>query len=211
MKRKLLIGLLIGILLMSMLTSCNRTSRSLVECGEEVVSLMVEMVEHEDYRALYNLPAAYDETINDLREGNYSKSLAVYDLLIPEEELLESLGTVIDKDAFSKDLYTHVCSSAYASVASRINQKSGLEALSVSTAFSAQKSFVSREMEASKTYLYVFENSCPILISFVAGEDDSFRAIGYFIINDTFVTDDENSIIKSCEALGIKGVTVKKL
>ena len=210
MKRKISIGLLIGLLLMTMLTSCNETTKSLVECGEDVISLMAEMVDSESYGSLYNLPTAYDKTISNLRDGNYSKSSAIYELSIPEDELFESIDTSIDKESFSEDLYKHICSSAYVSFSSRINQKGGVEAMSVSTAFSAQKSFVNKEMDANKVYLYVFENGCPILITFVAGEDGSFRAIGYFIINDTFVTDDEHSIIESCEVLGINGVTVKK-
>ncbi len=210
MKRKISIGLLIGLLLMTMFTSCNETTKSLVECGEDVISLMAEMVDSENYGSLYNLPAAYDKTISNLRDGNYSKSSAVYELSISEDELFESIDTSIDKESFSEDLYKHICSSAHASFASRINQKGGVEAVSVSTAFSAQKSFVNKEMDANKVYLYVFENGCPILITFVAGEDGSFRAIGYFIINDTFVTDDEHSIIESCKFLGINDVTVKK-
>ena len=171
---------------------------------------MDEMVDSENYGSLYNLPAAYDKTISNLRNGDYSKSSAVYELSIPEDELFESIDTSIDKESFSEDLYKHVCSSAYLSLASRITQKGGVEAISVSTAFSAQKSFVNKEMDANKIYLYVFENGCPILITFVAGEDGSFRAVGYFIINETFVTDDEHSIIESCKALGINHVTVKK-
>jgi len=210
MKRKIFIGLLIGLLLMTILTSCNETTKSLVECGEDVISLMAEMVDSENYRLLYNLPAAYDKTISNLRNGNYSKSSAVYELSISEDDLFESINTNIDKESFSEDLYKNVCSSAYISFASLINQKGGVEAMSISTAFSAQKSFVNKEMDANKVYLYVFENGCPILITFVAGEDGSFRAVGYFIINDTFVTDDEYSIIESCKASGINNVTVKK-
>ena len=210
MKRKISIGLLIGLLLMTMFTSCNETTKSLVECGEDVISLMAEMVDSENYGSLYNLPAAYDKTISNLRDGNYSKSSAVYEMLISEDELFESIDTAINKESFSEDLYKQVCSSAYVSFASHINQKDGVEAMSVSIAFSAQKTFVNKEMDANKVYLYVFENGCPILITFVAGEDGSFRAIGYFIINDTFVTDDEHSIIESCKVLGINDVTVKK-
>ena len=210
MKRKIFIVLLIGLLLMTILTSCNETTKSLVDCGEDVISLMTEMVDSENYRLLYNLPAAYDKTISNLRNGNYSKSSAVYELSISEDDLFELINTNIDKESFSEDLYKNVCSSAYISFASLINQKGGVEAMSISTAFSAQKSFVNKEMDANKVYLYVFENGCPILITFVAGEDGSFRAVGYFIINDTFVTDDEYSIIESYKASGINNVTVKK-
>ena len=91
MKRKLFTVLLACILLLTLLTSCNGKPKSLTECGEDVISLMAEMLESEEYKSLYNLPAAYDDQINMLREGNYSKSIAVYELLISEEELLSMI------------------------------------------------------------------------------------------------------------------------
>ena len=69
MKRKISIGLLIGILIITIFTSCNGTTKSLIECGEEVISLMAEMIDNENYGDLYNLPDAYDETICYLRDG----------------------------------------------------------------------------------------------------------------------------------------------
>ena len=210
MRRKLFIGLLICVLLITLLASCNGKQKTLTEYGEDVISLMAEMIESDDYKSLYDLPDAYDEEINKLCEGNYSKITAVYQLSIPEEELFESFDTAINKEDFSKDLYQSICSSAYMSFASRVNQASGVESMAVSSIFAAQKSFVNGDMDVNKIYLYVFKNGCPIAITFVTGDDGSFRAVGHFILNDSFVTDDEDSIIESCEALGIKGVTVKK-
>ena len=209
MKNKLFIVLLVGILLVAFLMSCNGAARSLIECGEEVVSLMAEMVENEAYESLYNMPPAYDETIDKLRAGEYSKSLAVYELLIPEEELLKSFGTEINKENFSDDLYKYVCSSAYTSFASRINQLNGVESIAVMSAFSAQKNFTVENLSENKIYLYVFEGGCPVAVTFVADGEDSVRAIGHFIINDSFATDGESSIKESCESFDIKGVTVK--
>lgn len=209
MKRKLFAGLLICILLVTLITSCNETAKPLVECGEEVISLMAEMLESEDYKSLYNLSAEHDETISKLREGNYSKSITVYELVIPEEELFDK---TVNKENLSEDLYKYICSSAYVSFASRINIASdaGVEALSATTVFTAQKSFTNKNMDINKIYLYVFENGCPVAVTFVSDGDDTFRAIGNFIINDTFATDDDNSIKESCEALGINDVTVKR-
>ena len=207
MSKKFLTVFLVGVLLMTAFTSCNRASKSLTACGEDVISLMTEMLESDDYQSLFNLPAAYDEQINKLCEGNYSKSIAVYELFISEEEVL---GKTIDKDALSEELYAYICSSAYGSFVSRINQTSGLEAMAVSTVFTAQKTYASKDIDANKIYLYVFENGCPIVISFISDGNGAFRAVGQFIINDTFVTDDEHSIEASLDAMKITGVTVTK-
>ena len=207
MYRKLFAVLLACVLLMTIFTSCNGKTKSLTECGEAVISLMAEMLESEDYKSLYNLPAAYDDQVNRLREGNYSKSIAVYELLVSEEELLDK---TIDKDVLSKELYEYICSSAYVSFTSRINQASGVEGTTVSTVFTAQKSYANKDIDTNRIYLYVFENGCPIAVTFVADGKDSLRAVGHFIMNDEFIAEDENSIKESCEALGINDVTVKK-
>ena len=207
MKRKLFTVLLACILLLTLLTSCNGKPKSLTECGEDVISLMAEMLESEEYKSLYNLPAAYDDQINMLREGNYSKSIAVYELLISEEELLDK---TINKDELSKELYEYICSSAYVSFASRINQTSGSEAMVVSSVFTAQKTYANKNIDSSKIYLYVFEKGCPVAVTFVSDGGDALRAVGHFIMNDEFIVEDENSIKESCEDLGINDITVKK-
>ena len=207
MNRKLFAVLLACVLLLTLLVSCNEKNKSLTECGEDVISLMAEMLESEEYKSLYNLPSAYDDQVNMLREGNYSKSIAVYELLISEEELLDK---TIDKDGLSKELYEYICSSAYVSFASRINQISGVEAMAVSAVFTAQKTYANKDIDTNRIYLFVFENGCPIAVTFVVDGNDSLRAVGHFIVNDKFITEDENSIKESCEALGINDVTVKK-
>ena len=207
MKRKLFAELLICVLLITLLASCNARSKPLVECGEEVISLMVEMIESEDYMDLYTLPDEYNEEIHKLREGNYSKSSSVYELLISEDELFD---TAVEEEDFSEDLYKHICASAYGSFATLVNRTSGIKSITLSSVFSAQKSFVNKSVDSNKIYLYVFESGCPVAVTFIADGEGSIRAIGHFIINDTFETDGEDSIKESCEALGIEGVTVKK-
>ena len=207
MKAKLFALLLACVLLIATFTSCNIISRSLLECGEDIVSLMAEMIESEEYKSLYNLPVAYEDQVNRLLEGNYSKSIAVYEILISEDELLDK---TIDKEGLSKELYEYVCSSAYVSFASRINQTSGVEAMSVSAVFTAQKTYANKNIDSSKIYLYVFEKGCPVAVTFVSDGGDALRAVGHFIMNDEFIVEDENSIKKSCEALGINGTTVQK-
>ena len=207
MYRKLFAVLLACVLLLTLFTSCSGKSKSLTECGEDVISLMVEMLESEEYKSLYNFTSAYDDQVNILREENYSKSIAVYELLVSEEELLDK---TIDKDGLSKELYEYICSSAYVSFASRINQISGVEAMAISTIFTAQKSYANKDIDTSRIYLFVFENGCPIAVTFVVDGNDLLRAVGRFIVNDKFITEDENSIKESCEAFGINDVTVKK-
>lgn len=207
MKRRFFAGLIVCVLVISLFTSCNVNSKSLTECGEDVIDLMVEMIESEDYKALYNLPKECDEILNNLRETDYSEFLAIYEISIPEDRLLDSS---VKKENFSKDLYNYISSSAYVSFASSINTKSGSSAAIVSSAFAVSKSFAKKNMNENKIYLYVFENGFPIAVSFISDGDGVFRATGNFIINDKFVTDNEDSIEDSCKDFGILGVKAKK-
>lgn len=207
MKNKLLTVFLCMALLTGVLSSCTEKSDMLKKCGEDVISIMVEMIDNEEYREIYDLSEEYDEEISKLCEGDYSHIEQVYELIIPVEQLMnESL----DEDDVSEDLYQYVCSSALTSFASRVNQASGVKSMIVSSTFSAQKSFASKKMDESTVYLYVFEDGYPIAVTFVDSGEDAFRAIGYFILNEEFDTDDEDSIRKSCKDLGIGGVTVNK-
>ncbi|MBQ8441596.1 MAG: hypothetical protein IJX19_13110 [Clostridia bacterium] len=206
MKRKLFAILLVCSLLMTVFASCKTKSDALIEAGEDVISLMVEMLESEEYASMYGLSDRHSETLDKLRQGDYSKFSSVYELSIPEEELLEKLD--IDEKDFSKDLYQYLCSSSYGSFASRVNMEANVEAISVSSAFAAQKVFVDKKVDENKIYLFVFEKGCPIVVSFITEEDGAFRVSGQFIINDRFVTDDEDSIQESCKAFGFDNVKV---
>ena len=209
MKTKLLSGVLTIILILMLFTSCSGSPKSLNSCVKEVISLMSEMVRSEEYRSLYNLTPAFDDQINKLREGDYSKVSKTYEISVPMEELV---GVEINREDFSEELYQYICSSAYSSFATRINQEGNSSvALAVSSVFTAYKTYTDKNMNESKIYLYVFENGYPIVISLAENGEDTFKVVGHFIINDEFVTDDEISIKESCEKLRINGVSVKKL
>lgn len=210
MKQKWIMGLLCCVLLGTLLVSCGGTSSDLIACGEDVISLMAEMVVSEEFAAFYNLPASYSDTISRLREGDYRNSIAVYELSVSETALLTAFDVAAEQADFSETLYQHICSSVYVSFASHVNQAGGVEAVTVATAFSAQKSFAGEVLGKNQLYLYVFERGCPILVSFVADGDDAYRAVGYFLLNEAFATESEESIRDSCEDIGIHGVTVQK-
>ena len=206
MKKRLIITAFICILLM-LFTSCSGGigDKLLNDQGKQVVSLMAEMVKSDKYKHIYAI-STYDEVIDRLREGDYSTIASVYELSVPITELL---GAYID-NALSPELSKHVSGVAYSSFASRLNMASGNNALAASSLFAAQTSFFHLVSNDHKIYLYTFQRGYPIAVTFIAG-DDSYRAFGYFIINDEFKTDSEQAISDSCKALGINGVTATRL
>ena len=206
--KKLFVILTICILLTVSLVSCNNETVSLTECGESVISIMAEMIVSDGYKEFYefSINESQNEVIDKISEGDYSKASAVYELAIPKDALINDVA----KDDFSEELYNYLCLSQSSSLATAINRHSGNDAVVVSSIFSAQKIFANGNIDEIKTYLYVFENGNPIMMIYTPGEDGSFRASGFFIINDSFATDSESAIAKSCDDAGIRGVTVTK-
>lgn len=207
MKIKILTVFLCTTLLLTMLSSCAAKDKFLKNCGEDVISMMAEMLESDEFAEVYEVPDQLMETISKLSDGDFQEIDEIYELIIPVDQFTE---TSFDEDDFSEDLYQYVCSSAYVSFANRINVQSGNESLAASSMYCAQKCFTNRKLEENTIYLYVFEDACPIAISFTMSGKDTIRATGYFIINDEFDTDDEDSIRKSCKNFGFSGVTVEK-
>ncbi|MBR3751493.1 MAG: hypothetical protein IKK58_06940 [Clostridia bacterium] len=208
MKKGLIITAFICILLM-LFTSCSGGigDTLLNDQGKQVVSLMAEMANSDEYRHIYYYINSYDEVIAKLREGDYSRIASVYELSVPTTVLLDAY---IDDNALSPALNEHVYARAYSMFAPRLIQAGGLDAMAVSSLFSAQKSFACLAPAGNKIYLYTFQSGYPIAVTFIAG-DDSYRATGYFIINDEFKTDSEQAISDSCKASGINGVTATRL
>ena len=206
--KKLFVGLIICILLIASLASCNKETVSLKECGESVISIMAEMIVSDGYKEFYefSINESQNEIINKISKCDYSKASAVYELAIPEDALINDVA----KDDFSEELYNYLCLSQSSSLATAINRHSGNDAVLVSSIFSAQKIFANGNIDEIKTYLFVFENTNPIMMIYTPGENGSFRASGFFIINDSFATDSESAIAKSCDDAGIRGVTVTK-
>lgn len=205
MKKRFIAVILACVLLMTQLLSCGMGRKPLTECGEEVISLMVQLLESDEYIKMLSFAKDYEEKTKELRDTDYSKSLAVYELTIPEEYFFDEK---LEKEKLSEELYEYLSSNGYSSFASTVNNTS--EYMVVSSIFAAQKCFADKSFDRNRIYLYVFENGAPIAISFVCAGDGVFKAHGNFILNDNFSADSEESIKKSCGSFGFDDVTVEK-
>ena len=205
MNYKKIVVLSAVIVLLVICTACQSTSHTVMSAGEEIISLMADMAKCEDYGSLFNLPAAYGEIAKQLTGGDYSHPSKTYMLTFSEHQLL---GVSIDDGKYAEPLADYLRSSAYIALASTINRHSGLEALSVSSAYAAQMTFVCPSVKQNIAYLYTFDNGAPIVVFFLPGEDGSVRAIGYFLLNEMLKTDSAEQIETSMSEIGISGVTV---
>ncbi len=188
------------------LASCSPKGSSVEDCCAEVISLMKEMVDCEEYSEIYGLPAMYGDTVAQLQNVNDTKPEAIYELDLSESTWLsKEIGTVDFPDALND--YVH--SALYVSIASKINEKAGAEAMVIAATFSAQKTFVCESVKENTVFLYVYEDTA-IAVSVLPGASGSVSVCGNFIINDGFRTDDAAQIENSLAEIGIDGVVAKK-
>lgn len=205
--KKIFTLILAFMILATTLISCAPKGRSVEDCCADVVSLMKEMVDSEEYLKMYNVITEYDDTITQLKSGNYASPDAIYELDVSESELLSD---EIDAEKLSDELNRYVHSASYVSLASRVNQTAGVDSLSVSSVFTAQKTCVCESVKENTSFLYVYEDGCAILLTVQPGESGSVRICGQFIIHDNFHTDDATQIENSFAEAGINGVVAEK-
>ena len=207
MKSKQILCFLILLFTLSALISCRIQTKDLKTAGAEVAALMSEMTQQEGYAALYRLPAAYSETLTEVQNGNHQKMQAVYQLTFSPEKIL---GTGMDDSSFSPAIADYITASAYVSFSSVGNQNESLDAMAVSAAFSASKTFVGETLTEPVIYLYTFTDGFPIAVTFIPGDDGAIRAVGSFIINRKLVTDSAETIEACFKDIGIPDVHVTK-
>ena len=205
MKKNFIICLLI---LTVLFTSCSGKSRSVEDCSADVISLMSEMLKDENYAKSYNLSQSCNDTVEEMKAADYSDPIAIYELSVSAKDLLSSCD--ISTDNMKTDLKDYLTSSAYTSFASFINRKAGVDAITISAVYNAQQSFVCNDITENKLLLYVYEGGNPIIVSVLPGDSGAVRITGNFIINESFLTDSEENIEKSCEKCDIFGVTATK-
>lgn len=192
---KKLIYVCMLLLLVCLFTGCKAgekgsgmaQSSDLLTKGDEIVSLMNEMVRSEDYQAAMNPGVSLQSEVEKIAAGDYTKASAVYEIRIPDDTYENIMQVGLDgagKDDLSADLYAYLEQKMLSSIALQINARYiGTSALAASSIFTATKTFVNTELENGTIYLYTFEHGYPVMISFVRGDDGTVSAIGYFIMD----------------------------
>ena len=208
--KKSFLSLLVLVLIFALsLSSCAGKSKSLEKCGNDVISLMDDMLRSDEYAENFGVANEHKEIVEKLRSGDYSSASAIYELSIPEESLTHG---DFDFDDYSGDLKEHMRVSLYSSFVSQLNAKEGGSTQVVATSiFAASKSYVCKSLEDIAVYLYVFENGYPIVVVFTPGESGAIRAYGNFLLNEGVNTDDAEQIEESFSELGIRKVKAKKI
>ena len=170
----------------------NTETKSLYAQGLEVIQLMTEMIQNEEYINL-TAPDSTKSTIQELADGDYSTPKAVYSIQASDTEL-EKLVEMNGFDNISDNLKTFLLPKTYGYLINNINGKGGVENLAVAGICTAGKTFVNENADTKNIYLYTYDNTAPIAVTFIKGDDNSVSANGTFIMYDEFTCNSADEI-----------------
>lgn len=168
-------------------------TRSLYAQGLEIVRLMSEMTQSEEYIDIFTGSGEIKSVIQTISVGDYTTPKAVYAISVPDESLAAMAGLHHLDDA-SEGLQTFLTQKILGSLTTQINAMGGVEKLAASSVCTVGKTFANADTNENVIYLYTYENAAPIAVTFTAGEDQTVSAGGVFVLYDGFSCDSADEI-----------------
>lgn len=185
---KKFIALAVIVLSALSLTSCGN-EKSLVQHGMDMVALMDEMTESQNYLQCYTSDEEILSIIKTLAKGKYSHYDTVYALDF-DAETITAMHEILQIDFASVNMHTYLRNQAETTVIPQINGREGAKKLAAASICAAGKTFVYDALEDSVIYLYSFDDTAPIAVIFTPGDDGAVSAQGYFVLADGFTASD---------------------
>ena len=171
------------------LTACGdstgNTEKSLYDQGLELVTLMNEMAESEEYLAAYSSSPDLAAVVHEIAQGDYSEPKAVF-AISPGEEFYAIFMEMASMNNLSDTLKDAMADKAMTAILTQVNAMGGTSTLAATAACTAGKTFVCSDADSNVIYLYTYEDAYPVGISFVTGEGGAVSASGTFVAYDDF-------------------------
>lgn len=163
----------------------NAETRSLYAQGLEIVQLMSEMTQSEEYVDIFTGSREIKSVVQNISTGDYTTPKAVYAVSITNENLA-AMAELNNLDNASKGLKSFLAQRALGSLMTQINGMSGVENLAASSVCTVGKTFVNENANENVIYLYTYDNAVPVAVTFIVGEDQAISASGVFVMYDGF-------------------------
>lgn len=160
-------------------------SKSLYAHGLDVIGMLSEMTSSESLIGIYTANSEIKDIILALGDHSYETPDAVYAITIPEETLM-GMAELSNLGNASDELKSFLTQRVMSSLMSQINAMSGVENLAASSVCTVSKTFVSENATENVIYIYVFDGTAPVAVTFMLGEDHTVSATGTFIFYDGF-------------------------
>ncbi|MBP3294608.1 MAG: hypothetical protein J6N32_12710, partial [Clostridia bacterium] len=179
-----------------LLSSCGVTESELPSLevrGMQIVSMLEEIAESEEYLSIYSADPELLNIIATFAEGDHSDPKTIYRLTLSEENVKSLCGTDV-LTSLSPKLQDFLEGRVQASIINIANARGGSTALAATSICTAGRTFVSDEISSDTIYLYTFEDAVPVAVSFTVGESSTVTATGTFLIAEELNTDSPESI-----------------
>ena len=188
-----------------------KESKSLYAHGLEVVSMLSEMTRSENFIGIYTANSEIKDIILALGESSYEHPDVVYSITVPEDTLT-GMAELSNLEGASEELKSYLMQRVMASLMSQINAMSGVENLAASSVCTVGKTFVSENATENVIYIYVYEGTAPVAVTFTLGEDHTVSATGTCIFYDGFTCGSAEEIqsVFSDIAVNVTEVTPEK-
>jgi len=190
--RNILIGLavIIAVIMVLSFSACskqedNAETKSLYAHGLEIVQLMSEMTRTEEYVDIHTGDSEIKNVIQNIGTGDYAAPKAVYAISVTDENLaaMAELGNLNNASESLKDF---LMQRVLGSLMTQINGMSGVENLAAASVCTVGKTFVNENAVDNVIYLYTYENTVPVAVTFTVGENQAVSANGMFVLYDGF-------------------------
>lgn len=190
--RNVLVGLVAGVaaIMVLSLSGCNGTEskpeqKSLYAQGLEVVGLMAEMTQTDEYVDLHTGDSEIKTIIHEISTGDYSEPKAVYSISMTEENLA-AIAELDNLEETSEKLKDFLLQRVLGSLMTQLNGMSGVKNLAAASVCTVGKTFVNENADDSVIYLYTYEDAVPVAVTFTVGEDKAVSATGVYVMYEEF-------------------------
>lgn len=163
----------------------NVETKSLYTQGLEVIQLMFEMTQSEEYIDLCGGSSEIKSVVQNISTGDYTTPKAVYAISISDENLA-AIAELNKMDNSSKGLKSFLMQRILGSIMTRINGMGGVDNIAAASICTGGKTFVCENVNENVIYLYTYDNAVPVAVTFTVGEEHAISASGVFVINDKF-------------------------
>ena len=179
-----------------LLASCGTPESELPSLevrGMQIVSMLEEIAESEEYLSIYSADPELLDIIDSFAEGDRSDPKTIYRITLSEESVKALCGTDV-LTSLSPKLREFLEGRVQASVINIANARGGSTALAATSICTAGRTFVSDEITDDTIYLYTFEDAVPVAVAFTVGEGNTVTASGTFLIADELNTDSPETV-----------------
>ncbi len=211
MKLKRQLICIVGICITVILTACTTAKvdnkLSLTDIGLRLINEVDTLAECEEYTSLYSANEEISNVIKGISGNDYKEPKAVF--------IIDNLDKMVYENMFSEiklpDEIKNMAKDRFAAaVPSQLNAMNGAKTIAATSILNHGDSFIFDRLQATTTYLYIFDNGYNFMVTFVPKDENIVDASVNIVINEDIgnCTNKEEVIKFFSDKLSFESVSV---